>query len=239
MRTDSPLLSIIIPTLNEAQVLAATLAHLHATAETACEVLVCDGGSTDDTAALASRHGARLLACPTRGRAAQLNFGAAQARGELLYFLHADTLPPPGFGRLIRHYHELGYRSGCFRLRFDVRHWVLRFSGWASRFNAPFFQFGDQSLFTEKVLFEQVGGFNEGLLLMEDVELPARLKKAGRFVVMPHSVVTSARKYVSHGVLRTETTHLVVQALYVLGARQQLIARVYHRLLGGRRRLRP
>ncbi|MGY3089868.1 rSAM/selenodomain-associated transferase 2 [Hymenobacter sp. UYAg731] len=233
----TPLLSVIIPTLNEAHSIAATLAHLHATvgAGVAYEVLVSDGGSTDATLALAAAHGARALPAPKPGRAAQLNFGASQAHGTTLYFLHADTLPPAGFGQLIRRYQARSYRSGCFRLRFDLRHPVLLFSGWCSRFNAPAFQFGDQSLFVEKALFDQLGGFNEQMLLMEDVDLPIRIKHQARFVVMPQSVVTSARKYVTHGVLRTELTHLAVQTLFLAGTPQPTLLRVYRRLLQRRR----
>ena len=236
--TPAPLLSIVIPTLNEAHSIAATLGHVHATvgAGVAYEVLVSDGGSTDATLALAAAHGAQALAAPRPGRAAQLNFGASQARGSILYFLHADTLPPAGFGQLIWRYRARGYRSGCFRLRFDVRHPVLQFSGWCSRFNAPAFQFGDQSLFVEKALFEQLGGFDERMLLMEDVDLPMRIKRRARFVVMPQSVITSARKYVVHGVLRTELTHLAVQTLFLAGTPQPTLLRVYKRLLQRRPR---
>lgn len=233
----APFLSIVIPTLNEAHSLAATLAHVHAAvgAGIAYEVLVSDGGSTDATLVLAAAHGARALAAPRTGRAAQLNFGASQAHGTILYFLHADTLPPASFGLLIQQYQRRGYRSGCFRLRFDVRHPVLLFSGWCSRFNAPAFQFGDQSLFVEKALFEELGGFNEQMLLMEDVELPIRIKHRAQFVVMPQSVVTSARKYLMHGVLRTELTHLAVQTLFLAGTPQPMLLRVYRRLLRRRR----
>ena len=130
----APRLSIIIPTLNEAEVLARTLAHVasHLGPGIAYEVLVIDGGSTDGTAAVAEAQQARVLRATVRGRAAQLNLGAQHARGEILYFLHADTLPPAGFGQLILDYYRRGYQAGCFRLTFPVRHWILRTSSWAS-----------------------------------------------------------------------------------------------------------
>jgi rSAM/selenodomain-associated transferase 2 len=233
----TPLLSIIIPTLNEADVLARTLTHVasHLGPGIGYEVLVIDGGSTDGTAAVAEAHQARVLRATVRGRAAQLNLGAQQASGEILYFLHADTLPPPGFGRLIEQYYQRGYLAGCFRLTFPVRHWILRTSSWASRFNAPNFQFGDQSLYVQRAAFRQFGPYDESLLLMEDVEFVTRLKRSVRFALMPFSVVTSARKYLAHGIVRTELTHLVVHTLYVLGTRQRIIARVYKNLLHKRR----
>jgi rSAM/selenodomain-associated transferase 2 len=228
-----PYLSIIIPALNEAEALRTTLPHLATSIgpHVPYEILVCDAGSTDATAAVAQAHGARVLLSPRRGRAAQLNCGADHARGEILYFLHADTLPPANFGHLIQRAVAAGFRSGCFRLRFNVRHWVLRTSGWASRFNAPHFQFGDQSLFVQARLFQRLGQFNECLLLMEDVEMVDRIKRIARFVVLPQSVVTSARKYVQHGVVRTEFTHLVVHTMYVLHLPQLAIAKVYKRML--------
>jgi rSAM/selenodomain-associated transferase 2 len=227
------MLSIIIPTLNEAPALARLLPHLHATvgAGVAYEILVCDAGSTDDTAATARRHGAQVLPAPQPGRARQLNLGARHAAGSVLYFLHADTLPPPDFGRLIGHYYAQGFLSGCFRLTFDSRHWILRFSGWASRFNARNFQFGDQSLYVLKAAFEEAGGFREELLVMEDVEIVTRLKRRLPFRVMPQSVVTSARKYRQHGVAKTELTHAVLLGLYLLHVRQRTLVRVYQKLL--------
>ncbi|MGI4875167.1 MAG: TIGR04283 family arsenosugar biosynthesis glycosyltransferase [Janthinobacterium lividum] len=233
----TPLLSVIIPTLNEAEVLARTLTHVasHIGPGITYEVLVCDGGSTDGTTAAAEAHQARVLRAAVRGRAAQLNLGARHASGEILYFLHADTLPPPGFGQLIRQYHQRGYPAGCFRLTFPVRHWILRTSSWASRFNAPNFQFGDQSLYVQRTVFQHFGPYDESLLLMEDVELVTRLKRHVRFALLPFSVVTSARKYLAYGIVRTELTHLVVHTLYVLGTRQRTIAKVYKNLLRQRR----
>lgn len=228
------MLSIIIPTLNEGPQLAGVLRHLHAHIGPgiAYEIIVSDGGSQDDTAATALRHGARVVRAPRPGRAVQLNHGARHASGDILYFLHADTLPPHLFGQLLRRYHAQGYAAGCFRLRFDYAHWVLKTSGWASRFNAPNFQFGDQSLYMTRAAFGQLGGFDETLLLMEDVEIVTRFKRTRQpFVVMPFEVITSARKYRQHGVKRTELTHLAVFALYSLHVKQPTIARWYRRLL--------
>ncbi|TGE29328.1 TIGR04283 family arsenosugar biosynthesis glycosyltransferase [Hymenobacter metallicola] len=234
-----PTLSIIIPTLNEAEGITQLLRYIaeQVGEGVSYEVLLCDGGSQDDTVRLGRQLRARVVQAERPGRPHQLNLGAAHATGEILYFLHADTLPPPAFGRLICRYYARGYRSGCFRLQFDTRHWILDLSSWASRFNARNFQFGDQSLYIQKTLFQQLGCFNEQLLLMEDVEMVTRIKRRHhRFVLMPQRVVTSARKYLHHGVVRTELTHLAVLMLYLGGLRQTRLVRVYKRLLHSKRR---
>ncbi|KAA9338523.1 glycosyltransferase [Hymenobacter busanensis] len=230
------MLSVIIPTLNEGQALAEVLRHVAGNLGVVPhEIIVCDGGSRDDTCAVARQYGAQVVRTERPSRAAQLNLGAQQAAGELLYFLHADTLPPPRFGVIINQYHAQGYQAGCFRLRFDYRHWILRLSGWASRFNAHNFQFGDQSLFMNAAAFRQLGGFNEELLLMEDVDIVGRIKHLHRFVVMPYEVLTSARKYREYGVSRTELTHLAVFTLYSLHVKQPTLAHWYRKLLHNRR----
>ena len=139
--------SIIIPAYNEAAGIGQLLAYLRrATAdEPALEIMVVDGGSTDDTRALARRAGATVVRSPRKGRAAQLNYGARQARGEILYFLHADSYPPPGFVADLRRARRQGYGSGCYRLAFDHGHWFLRFSAWCTRLPLLLVRFGDRA----------------------------------------------------------------------------------------------
>ena len=126
------------------------------------------GGSTDATAPRARQAGATVLASPCKGRAAQLNHGAQRARGEVLYFLHADSYPPPGFLAEVQRAVGQGYGAGCCRLAFDHAHWFLRFSAWCTRLPFTAVRFGDQSLFVRRALFARIGGYREDLLLMED-----------------------------------------------------------------------
>ncbi|SFQ68572.1 TIGR04283 family arsenosugar biosynthesis glycosyltransferase [Hymenobacter arizonensis] len=225
--------SIIIPTYNEGLTIRSLLNYLQqATAgETGLEIIVADGGSTDDTRARAQLAGVAVLACPRKGRAAQMNHGARQATGELLYFLHADSFPPPGFLHDLRQAHQQGYASGCYRLAFDHSHWFLRFSAWCTRLPLTALRFGDQSLFVRRELFEQVGGFREDLLVMEDQEIVRRLQARAPFRLLPRAVTTSARKYLDNGVYRLQGAFTLIAGLYWLGVSQRRLLGLYRRLI--------
>lgn len=225
--------SIIIPTYNEAPGIGLLLRYLRqaTAAEPALEILVVDGGSTDGTAAEARRAGATVLRSPRKGRAVQMNYGATRATGEILYFLHADSYPPPGFVQDLRRAHAQGYGSGCYRLAFDHPHWFLRFSAWCTRFPLTVLRFGDQSLFVRRDLFARVGGFREDLLIMEDQEIIRRLRARGRFRLLPRAVTTSARKYLANGVFRLQGVFTGLALLYWLGVSQARLVHLYRRLI--------
>jgi rSAM/selenodomain-associated transferase 2 len=225
--------SIIIPTYNEAAAIVSLLGYLRqATAgEPAPELLVVDGGSTDATVRLARQAGATVLASPRKGRAAQLNYGAQQAQGELLYFLHADSYPPPRFLAEVRQAAGQGYEAGCYRLAFDHPHWFLHFSAWCTRLPWTAVRFGDQSLFVRRNLFAQIGGYREDLLLMEDQEIVSRLRAHARFRVLPRAVTTSARKYLANGIFRLQGIFTLLVVLYHLGVPQHRLVQLYRRLI--------
>jgi len=197
--------SIIIPTYNEASQIAATIKSaqsVSATHET--EIIVVDGGSSDDTVLIAEQCGATVVKSNRKGRATQMNAGAAMAKHEILYFVHADSALPNGFGARILLAISNGAKSGCFRLRFDHPHWLLKANAWLTRFDVNALRFGDQSLFALKAVFNASGGFREDLVMMEDQEIIHRLKQLGKFEVMDDYVVTSARKYVDNGIYRMQ-----------------------------------
>ena len=225
--------SIVIPAYNEAPGIGALLAYLRqATAgEPDLEIIVADGGSTDDTRALARRAGAAVVRSPRKGRAAQLNYGASQATGDILYFLHADSYPPPGFLADLRRARQQGYGSGCYRLAFDHPHWFLRFIAWCTRLPLLLVRFGDQSLFVQRELFARVGGFREDLLVMEDQEIVRRLQARRPFQVLPRAVTTSARKYLANGVFRLQAAFTLIAGLYWLGVSQLRLVELYRRLI--------
>jgi rSAM/selenodomain-associated transferase 2 len=224
--------SIIIPTYNEADQIAQTISKTHAAnGEHEAEIIVVDGGSTDDTIKIAEKLGATVVKSEQKGRAAQMNKGASVAKYELLYFLHADSIPPKDFTTQILNACKKGIKSGCFRLAFDYDHWFLRANAWFTRFDINGVRFGDQSLFVFKDVFQNSGGFREDLLMMEDQEIIHRLKKHGKFKVLNDVVITSARKYVDNGVYRMQSIFYRIWSMYYLGYSQEQMLMVHKRLI--------
>lgn len=224
--------SIIIPTYNEADQIADTirLVKVNNTQHVA-EIIIVDGGSIDDTMSIAHLCGAIVVKCERKSRAAQMNKGASIAKYELLYFLHADSIPPNNFTTQILKAYKDGARSGCFRLAFDYEHWFLKANAWFTRFNVNVVRFGDQSLYVTKEVFQKSGGFREDLLIMEDQEIIHRLKKHSRFKVLNDVVTTSARKYLNNGIYRMQGIFYWIWSLYYLGYSQEKLLQLHRNLI--------
>jgi rSAM/selenodomain-associated transferase 2 len=226
------MISIIIPTFNEASQITMTIGKLNGiSGGNLFEIIVSDGGSTDNTIALARQAGAIVVCSPRKGRAAQMNVGASFAKGEVLYFLHADTIPPDGYLTDIKEAIANGYPAGCFTLSFDHPHWFLKANCWFTQFDVNAIRFGDQSLFATKASFEKSGGFSEEHIVLEDQELIKRLRRYVRFKVIKKPVVTSARKYLENGVYKTQGIFFIIYLLYVAGFSQEKLVRTYKKLI--------
>jgi len=229
------MLSVIIPTYNEAANIGRLVADLRRYAPPqAVEILVVDAGSPDGTAAVARAAGASVLEAPRPGRAAQLNYGAQQARGDILYFVHADVGIHPDYVATIRAAVAQGHAAGCYRFRFDSPHPLLRLNSYGTRFKGIMSRGGDQTLFITRALFEQLGGFNERFVIMEDFDIIERIRRVAGFHIVPQDVVVSARKYETNGWLRVQLANLTAFSMYFLKLPPTRIARTYKALLNYR-----
>ena len=226
------MISVIIPVYNEEAVIAKTLRYLNAVSDDhEIEIIVSDGGSADTSVAEAQKEGATVIKCEQKGRAAQMNAGARASRGSILYFLHADSIPPASFTKDIRGAVDEGKAIGCYRLRFDLDHWFLKANAWFTRFDINAFRYGDQSLFVTREVFEKAGGFHEECIVMEDNEIIRRLKKLGKFVVLPNEVITSARKYVDNGVFKMQGTFYLMYFMYRFGYSQEKLLNTFRKIV--------
>ncbi len=225
-----PMISIIIPVINEERYLGRLLKYLaqHTSKKEIKEILVVDGGSTDDTIIVARNFGATVIKSK-KGRAKQMNTGAKSASGELLYFLHVDTFPPVDFAYHILMAQKNGSEAGCFRMRFDSQSRFLKFFAWFTRINHPICRGGDQSLFISKDLFKKTNGFNEAYIIYEDVEFVARLYSKTDFRILPQYVKTSARKYRKKGMLRLQYHFGMIHLKNYLGEGPEKLHEYYQR----------
>ncbi len=215
--------SVIIPTLNAAATLQATLAALGPIGE----IIVVDAGSVDNTIAIAQNLGARVLTAP-RGRGPQLAAGIAAARHPWRLLLHADTrLAPPWRDEARRHITQHPGKAGYFRLRFNTpdprARRLERIVAWRCRHLA--LPYGDQALLLSRTLLEQAGGIRP-LPLMEDVDLVRRLGRT-RLTPLAADAITSAIRYERAGWLRRSARNLACLTLWFLGVPPRLIARLY------------
>jgi rSAM/selenodomain-associated transferase 2 len=217
------MLSVVIPTLDSAPTLAATLDRIGG----ADEILVVDGGSIDDGERIAQRHGARLIRAP-KGRGAQLAAGAEAARGDWLLFLHADTLPGPGWREAVAaHAAAAPDKAGCFRFGLADRAWQARLveRAVAARVRLFALPYGDQGLLVPRALYDAVGGYRP-LPLMEDVDLVRRIGRR-RLRPLDETASTASTRWRRDGWARRSARNLLCLALYRLGVAPARLARFY------------
>lgn len=238
-----PKISIIIPVLNEATTIEATLTILQDTPD--LEVIVVDGGSRDQTMAIVNFLSKRLapslsikIISTTAGRAYQMNAGAAVAKSDILLFLHGDTYLPPKFNLLLlQALQDAVTIAGAFELQINAQLPGLRLVEKMVNMRSRFFSlpYGDQAIFMKKSVFEEIGGF-PNLPIMEDFELMLALRKLGKIVIIPAPVITSGRRWQKLGVIKTTLLNQFIIAGYFIGISPNLLVRWYRQ--GGFKRLK-
>lgn len=245
--------SVIIPALNEERTLPATLRSVHSAAKAASanmdggapepvslkEILVVDGGSTDDTVRVCERAGREapidltVVSAP-RGRAQQMNAGADRASGTVLLFLHADThLPPDALTAIARAAASSNASAGTFRLRFSPATPLLSVYAACTRVPWTRICFGDRGLFVTREAFDAVGGFPEWPIF-EDLEIVDRLARYGSFEILPTAVTTSSRRFQKNGTVRQQVLNLRLWLRYIGGAPVDQLAKEYGYVDGAR-----
>lgn len=218
-------LSVIIPTLNEQEVLYRTLEDLGNIA--GIEVIISDSGSTDNTVDLCRGLAKVISSVPGRGH--QLNAGAAEASGDILLFLHADTILSENWNyKILSALSNKEVVGGAFSLSIDsdrLSHKIIS-SAANIRSKITGVPYGDQGIFVRRSLFEKIGGFKE-IPIMEDVDLMRRLKKVGRVVLLRDKVKTSARRWEKEGVVYTTIRNWLLISLYYMGVPPERLYRLY------------
>jgi rSAM/selenodomain-associated transferase 2 len=221
-------LSVIVPTRNEAAVIAATLAPLQALRPHGVEIILVDGGSCDATCQIAAPLVDRLLHSEA-GRARQMNLGASAAAAEALWFLHADTVVTPAAAEAVLAA-LADYAWGRFDVRLSGRAWLLRLvermMNWRSCLTH--IATGDQAICVRRSLFQAVGGYPEWPL-MEDIELSRRLRRHGAPACLRPAITTSSRRWEAHGVVRTILLMFWLRFAHAIGVDVTRLARWYRR----------
>ncbi|HVF88264.1 MAG TPA: TIGR04283 family arsenosugar biosynthesis glycosyltransferase [Pyrinomonadaceae bacterium] len=217
-------ISVVIPTLNEINSIGETLG---AVGRGLFEVIVADGGSGDGTAEAARQWGARVITAE-RGRGSQMHAGACAARGEIFWFLHADTRPPRDAAtRIVEVFNNKNAVAGNFEIHFDGESAAARFLSWLyPQLRRIGLCYGDSAIFVRRDVYERIGGF-QSFPIFEDLDLVRRLRKEGRIVHLPVSVTTSSRRFEGRSFAFTFARWALLQTLYWMGVHPRRLVRLY------------
>jgi rSAM/selenodomain-associated transferase 2 len=222
------MISVIIPTLNEAKILDQSLSRLSPQLKDH-ELIIVDGGSTDETPLIAKRYGRAIAA--ERGRARQSNAGAAAARGAILLFLHADVWLDTGALKGVETAISAGYVGGAFKQRIEGDHPLYRLIESAANFRAKRMRifYGDGGIFVRRTYFDQIGGFPD-IPIMEEVRFSRKLCQHGEVTLVERGIHISARRWQQNGILRTTLTNWLITLLYLLRIPPNYLAKLYRHI---------
>lgn len=225
--TNKSSLSIIIPVLNEIDLIADFITHLNDVLQDPQEIIFVDGGSTDGTWEWLQKNCSESAFQSEAGRAHQMNYGASKASFPFLYFVHVDSKLPQNFDQIISTQMKKGNTAGCFRLQFDPSNWVLKRAAAGSKWNHLLCRGGDQTLFVSKQLFTQLKGFDIHYRVCEDLQFIKKLYQNSSFTVLPHAVTTSSRRFYENGTFRLLFHFGIIHFLHWLGASPRFLHQYY------------
>ena len=226
-------ISVIIPTLNEEKYIGALLDSLvHHPRNEWLEIIVVDGRSNDVTVDIISKFPVILLHTSISSRAHQMNVGAKHAKGDILFFVHADVrLPLTFYDDIIEAGHQ-GFAAGCYRFRFIKKpNLLLYVNDFFTRFRYKWCRGGDQTLFIQRRLFMELGCFNEKFVIMEDYELLDRIYESCAFKIIPKSVGVSSRKYIRNSYFKVQLVNMKAMKMYLKGQNPEVIRKYYNQAL--------
>ena len=225
-------ISIITPTYNESDNIGKLVTYLKEHGGGGLiEIIVSDGGSADETFEKARNAGAMAVLSPEKGRAAQMKFGASLAKGDILYFVHADTIPPKSYVADIQKAILDGYDLGRYLSKYNTPNWLLQINAVLSRLDTFAGMGGDQTLFITKKLYEQTGGFNPSMKIMEEFEFCTRARKQGMYKIMNSAALISTRKYDTNSWLTVQKANFTIVNMYKSGASQDSMVAKYEEML--------
>ncbi len=225
-------ISVIIPTYCEIETIGKLISHIKAFGgDKIAEIIVADGQSNDGTLAEAKKNNVKAVSAPVKGRSAQMNYGASLSTGNILYFVHADAIPPPTFADDIISAVQNGFELGRYRTKFDSPKWYLKINAWFTRFDWFICMGGDQTFFITRSLFEKTGGFDSSMKIMEEYEFVKRARINHKYKIFSKVALVSARKYDTNSWWRVQMANRKIITMYKQGATQQEMADTYKKKL--------
>ncbi len=226
-------ISVITPTYNEEKYIGKLITFLQSISQNKeIEIIISDGGSTDNTIAICNDLNVLVLNSQKKGRSAQMNYAASFATGDIFYFIHADCLPPESCLDSVLKAIEENYDAGCFRYKFDSDKFLLKVNAFFNRFGGLICRGGDQTLFIKRAVFENLEGFCEKHIIMEDYEFVRRIMKKYRFKVIAEYALVYARKYEENSWAKVNFANAIAMYMFVSGSYSpQKIRNTYHSMI--------